>query len=465
MAEITIESPQRVDRVGRPAPAPGEHLDRVTWMIRLRWWAAAAMAVLVALAMAADVTTEGARLLALVGGLVLANLAFARAASAMNGATPSHAVEDLLALQISVDIGVLLGALHLAGGAENPFVLLSLVLLALAAIVLPLRRAIWIAGAASIVYLALIAGEAAGVLPHYGLRFAVPLALGVDSPTLALWRSPMYVAGLGFAHLGAGLTVLLLVAALVGRIREAERLHREQQAQAAEHERLARIGALVAGVAHTIRNPLQGVMSCVDLLQQGHSRSREASAEILELLAEGVGRIESVTGRLLTLARETPMAPGPTDVYELVQDAMRVCEPKARSREVSLVLACQLPAPLHLWVCPNRLTEAVANVIDNAVDASTAGGEVTIALHPAAEGGVRMEVRDRGCGIADADLPRIFEPFFTTKAVGEGTGLGLAITRQVVEDYGGAMRVVSQPGGGTIVSIALPACHAARPSD
>lgn len=434
----------------------------MAWMIRLRWSAVGTMGLLVALAASMGVTDQAGRLLALVAGLGLANLAFARAADALTCGTSPRVIEDLLALQISVDIGVLLTALHLAGGAENPFILLSLVLLALAAIVLPLRRAVWIAGTASLLYVTSIAAEASGLLTHHALRLGLPTTAAHTGAQL--WQSPMYVAGLGIAHLGAGLTVLLLVAALVGRIRLAERTQREQQAQVEERERLARIGALVAGVAHTIRNPLQGVMSCVDLLQQGHARSPAASAEILDLLAEGVARIESVTSQLLSLARETPMAPGPTDAQELVQDAVHACEPKARSRGVELNLACSLKLPTLLWVCPNRLTNALANVIDNAIDASRSGGRVDVDLQPHASEKVQINVRDCGSGIAETDLPHIFEPFFTTKAVGEGSGLGLAITRQVVEDYGGELRVASQSGDGTLVSITLPAHRTASTS-
>ncbi len=454
MAVIRIANPSDIAAAFGPETAPGEQLDRVAWMIRLRWWAAASMAVLVSLAGVAGVTDQTGRLLALAVGLALANLAFSRAVATVTSATPTGVIEDLLALQISVDVGTLLAGLHLAGGAENPFVLLSLVQLSLAAIVLPLQRAVWIAGGASLLYVAMTGAEASGLLPHHGLNFGV---LNPAAPTAAaLWRSPIYVAGLGLAHLGAGLTVLLLVAALVGRIRKAERGLREQQARAAERERLARIGALVAGVAHTIRNPLQGVMSCVDLLHQGSTRSPQASAEIMELLAEGVARIESVTSRLLTLARETPTEPAPIDALELVQDALRVCEPKARTRNVELVLSNRLPALTQLLVCPNRLTEALANVIDNAVDATAPGGRVDVKLLASLGSRVRIDVQDRGCGIADADLAHIFEPFFTTKAVGEGTGLGLAITRQVVEDYGGELGVASQIGEGTQLTITLP---------
>ena len=451
MAVLLLENPREVAASALIRPGAGEQLERLVWMIRLRWWAIAAIASLASGAGLAGVTQQTPQLLALALGLLIANALFARVTRTMTSATPCAAIEDLLALQISVDITVLLGALHLAGGADNPFILLSLVLLALAAIVLPLARAISIAVAASLMYVGMIAAEAVGVLPHNALQLGQTTGPHGGAP--ALWQSPTYLLGLGLAHLGSGLSVQLLVATLVRTIRVAERTLREQQAIAEQRERLARVGALVSGVAHTIRNPLHGMMSCVDMLQRDHARSPQASAEILELLGEGVARIASVTKRLLTLARETPTAPGSTDVAALLHDAVRSCEFKSRERSIDVELNAAPELAARLWVCPDRLTEAITNIIDNAIDASTTGGKVTVSAALCGKRGVQIIVHDCGTGIAEADLPHIFEPFFTTKAIGEGTGLGLAITRQVVEDYGGELRVASQAGEGTTVTI------------
>jgi two-component system sensor histidine kinase HydH len=103
---------------------------------------------------------------------------------------------------------------------------------------------------------------------------------------------------------------------------------------------------------------------------------------------------------------------------------------------------------------PARLKQVVLNLLLNAVAATDEGG--SIAMQAAIEGsGVGLVVRDTGCGIAPADLPRIFEESFTTRA--DGDGLGLPIARRIVEEHGGAIRVESMTGQGTTFTVWLPA--------
>jgi signal transduction histidine kinase len=204
-----------------------------------------------------------------------------------------------------------------------------------------------------------------------------------------------------------------------------------------------------------IRNPLHGVMNCVDILQAQLPPDDKGTAEVLELMSEGVAKIENVTSRLLVLTREGPAQRVATDLRVLVQDALQFANMRARARKVPVEVEAGEVAPVD--VDPERLTEALANIIDNAIDACREGDRVTIRveeLHDPA--GVRIEVEDTGEGIGADDLGKVFDPFFTTKPIGEGTGLGLAITRQVVEDHEGEVSVTSQPGGGTTVRIDLP---------
>jgi signal transduction histidine kinase len=100
----------------------------------------------------------------------------------------------------------------------------------------------------------------------------------------------------------------------------------------------------------------------------------------------------------------------------------------------------------------------LTNLAVNAIDASPEGAKVTIRTAPdGADGGVLLEVVDRGTGIDPAIRDRIFDPFFTTKPVGEGTGLGLSISYGIVADHGGSIEVDSEPGRGTRFLVHLPA--------
>ena len=106
----------------------------------------------------------------------------------------------------------------------------------------------------------------------------------------------------------------------------------------------------------------------------------------------------------------------------------------------------------------DRVCEAVANVVGNAIDASQNGDVITIrALRQSIpEATLLLEVEDRGEGIAEDNLHKVLDPFFSTKPVGEGSGLGLAIAQQVVTDHGGSLAIVSKEGEGTRVRMVFP---------
>jgi signal transduction histidine kinase len=454
---LRIESPKPNAEPVIQLPEPTELIERVNWFVRLRWRASAAILGVVLLASALDVVTARTTLFALGLAHLAGNVGFNVIAHRVNEATPRPTLQNVLALQIVFDLAILMTLLHFAGGADNPFMMLSVFHMAFAGMLLPLRKALAIGVFTGMAYAAMVLAEASGVLAHHALHIG---SLHAASPSL--WTSPLFMLGYLSAYGLTGLGVIIFVHDLVHRIREAEALRRQHAQIAQARERLARIGSLVAGVAHTIRNPLHGVLSCIDMLQNRIDRQDGSTAEILELMTEGVNRIENVTSRLLVLARETPPPSAPVDIAALVQDAMQFAEVRARARGVEVRLEIQEVAPLP--VDTERLTDAVSNVIDNAIDACAPDDTVTVRIQPtpAPGEGVRIEVADTGKGIAEDEIARIFEPFFTTKPVHEGTGLGLAITRQVVEDHNGDIRVTSQLGTGTTVCIDLPLQATAR---
>jgi signal transduction histidine kinase len=102
-----------------------------------------------------------------------------------------------------------------------------------------------------------------------------------------------------------------------------------------------------------------------------------------------------------------------------------------------------------------KINQVALNLIANAIDACSEGGQVTVSTR-AVDGGVEIEIRDTGCGIDPAIRDKIFDPFFTTKPQGQGTGLGLSISHGIVADHGGSIRVQSSPGQGATFTVRLP---------
>ena len=451
MATLHLHSPKPVALTGALEPEPGELTLRLAWLVALRWRAALCIGVVIGVAAALRVVTAVGMLYALAGVHALGNLAMARMADQATEATPLKTLQNQLALQLAFDLTLLIGLLHFAGGADNPFVMLTLVHMAFAAMLLPLYKALSLGLYCVALFAAMVLAEAMGFLDHHALYLGGS-NVGVTA-YVHLWNSPMYTLGYLGAYALTGLTIIVLVHGLVHRMRTAEAERRGHERVAQVQERLARVGALVAGVAHTVRNPLHGVLSCVEMLQRRIDMADTNTRELLELMAEGVSRIEAVTNRLLTLTRQAKAPHALTDIAALVQDTTHFVAMRAQARGVALAVDVQ-PVP-QVPADAERLAEALTNVIDNAVDACAAGQSVAVRVYRMADC-VRMEVQDHGLGIADADLAHIFEPFFTTKPIGEGTGLGLAITRQIIEDHDGALAVLSKPGAGTTVRMDLP---------
>lgn len=158
----------------------------------------------------------------------------------------------------------------------------------------------------------------------------------------------------------------------------------------------------------------------------------------------------------VALPRDAPLRTRTVDLRQVVREALAFAGRAAQAEEgpTSTPVVLVPGPPVTAVVDPDRIGEAVANVIDNAVHACRDGGTVEVSVLGYGETAT-IAVRDDGTGITPEDLGRVFDPFFTTKAVGEGTGLGLAITRRIVEDHGGGVEVSSDTSG-TRVCLRLP---------
>ena len=252
-------------------------------------------------------------------------------------------------------------------------------------------------------------------------------------------------------------TVADVLASIIHR-KQTEELKEQHERVARSRERMARLGELSAGVAHNIRNPLHGVLGCVKILEGEAIRDEPSSPEILTMMRDGLERIERVTRRLLSFARETTPSLVPTNVADLLEDVLSLTSVQADDKNVSLKIDAEISAQGMLnadWV-----VEGLTCVVSNAIDASSGGGTVTLSARidkdDDNERQLWLEVSDTGCGIPESDIPRVQDPFFTTKPVGEGSGLGLAITRRVMTEHGGDLEIDSRVDEGTCVRLRFP---------
>jgi len=227
-------------------------------------------------------------------------------------------------------------------------------------------------------------------------------------------------------------------------------------------ETMAALGAVVGGVAHEVRNPLFGMSAVLDAFESRFG-DRPEHHPYLPMLRTELGRMAELMQALLEYGKPAQFELTSGRVSEAVANALELCRPLAESHGLSLVFHSEADAyPVSFDL--GRLTQALKNVIENAIQHSPAAGEVTVAATPVtmADGvWVRVSVRDHGPGFAPEDLPRALEPFFSRRS--GGTGLGLPIVSRVLEGHGGRLRLANHPAGGSVVDLELPCVHPSAP--
>jgi two-component system sensor histidine kinase HydH len=232
----------------------------------------------------------------------------------------------------------------------------------------------------------------------------------------------------------------------------------ENPAPMSPEEKRDLLARLLANLAHEIRNPLSSLDVHVQLLEEDMAGSvaavSERSASRLQIIRSEIRRLETIVNQFLQLAGPTALEATPLAINAVVSHTCDLLRPQAAERGVEL--AADLTANLPVIEADSvKLTQALINLVINAIQAVTAGGHVRVrtflAETPAA---VVIEVADDGPGILPQDQARIFEPFYTTKP--DGSGLGLWITQQIVLAHGGSLRVSSDGAHGAAFTVTLP---------
>jgi len=224
-----------------------------------------------------------------------------------------------------------------------------------------------------------------------------------------------------------------------------------------QQEKLAALGTLLANVAHELNNPLAVATMQIDNLQEAWGPG--LWKEDLETLRQAVERCSSVVQGFLALARQQPPTRLAVAFHAVIGDVLVLLRHtlEVDGITVQLHLAEDLPP---LWADANQLHQVVANLITNAHHAlrqTAPPRHLTLTTAVNAERTeVTLHVVDTGPGISEELQHRVFEPFFTTKSREMGSGLGLALCRNIVEGHGGTIRLASQSGHGTTVSVTLP---------
>jgi signal transduction histidine kinase len=210
------------------------------------------------------------------------------------------------------------------------------------------------------------------------------------------------------------------------RLRLQEELRRE--------DRLRAMGRVVAGIAHEIKNPLNSIRLCLQMLARARKAPHSDEEEIQMALGE-VDRLNRLLDSLLLFREQKPANLLPCPVQPVLERVASLVQPQAREKGINLRRdwpQCELQA----WIDPDCLQQSLMNLLLNAIEATPPGGDICLSAQPT-EGAAVIRVADTGPGLSDEQQDHLFEAFYTTKD--RGTGLGLAVTRELVQRLGGSI--------------------------
>ncbi|HEX6785190.1 MAG TPA: ATP-binding protein [Sphingomicrobium sp.] len=248
-----------------------------------------------------------------------------------------------------------------------------------------------------------------------------------------------------------------------------ERAKAEDQLR--QSQKMQALGQLTGGIAHDFNNQLTVIQGSADMLARPELPD-DKRIRFAQAIVQSATNAAALTSQLLAFARRQPLKPERLDLNDLIREMDDLLD-RTMGERVRIVL------DLHRLACRvevdrAQLQSAILNIASNARDAirgahGDGGGTLTIRTRDlGVEGGKRrlaLEIADTGSGMDAETMDRIFEPFFTTKSMGQGTGLGLSQVYGFAAQSGGEVKVASEPGKGTVLTLILPCIDAAPGED
>lgn len=229
------------------------------------------------------------------------------------------------------------------------------------------------------------------------------------------------------------------------------------QDQLVQSGKMAAVGQLAAGVAHEVNNPLQIILSRVQLLMIRHEE-REGLVKDLRLIESNVKRISSIIRSLLDFARHNSgdEEHKEVDLVYLVNQTINLMHHLLEKGKVEARIHVNCDRPSKIAGNTGEMEQVFLNLIINALQSMPeGGGKLEIGIDQI-DGQIVVRMQDTGEGIPEKNLARIFDPFFTTREGTGGTGLGLSIILGIVEKHSGRIEVDSDVGKGTTFTLRFP---------
>jgi signal transduction histidine kinase len=217
----------------------------------------------------------------------------------------------------------------------------------------------------------------------------------------------------------------------------------------AEQDRyLAGIGQVATIIVHDLKNPIISVLGFV-------RRIREGKCDLIQgalIIEDSAQSMQRIVNSVLDFAQQLQLDLKAVDIRNTIRRAYESCMIKADGKRVTLSM-CLPSTPIMKAIDSAQIERALINLIDNAVDASQQGAQVSITASTGKKG-ILITIKDQGVGMSQENLASLFMPFYTTKT--DGTGLGMPISKKVIEAHDGTLTMSSRKGMGTEAVIRLP---------
>jgi two-component system NtrC family sensor kinase len=252
-----------------------------------------------------------------------------------------------------------------------------------------------------------------------------------------------------------------IIWARAGKLAQLQEQTDQVQAQLEHAAKLASVGELAAGIAHEINNPLAVITEQAGLardLISAEFAERITLREVVPFLQQiesAAFRCRDITRRLLQFVRRSEVDLRAHDIRQLIDEVVDGLLAHELAMAGATVVREYAPDVTTVVTDKNQLQQVLVNLLNNAIDALTGPGRITIATAER-NGDLHLSVSDTGRGMSADQLAKVFLPFFTTKEVGRGTGLGLSVSYGIVKNMGGRIEVRSVLGQGSTFTVVLP---------
>ncbi len=338
-------------------------------------------------------------------------------------------------IQLILDVAILTLLLYFSGGSTNPFTLMFLLPLVVAASVLSMRY-IW-----SIALLTIAA--------YSFLLFNYQPFIPLEHHTTEHFN--IHIIGMWWGFVISAALIATFAAKMGHTLRERDHILAETKEKSLRDEQLVTLGSLAAGAAHELGTPLGTITILASELEHQYAEDK-ALSEQLSTLRSQVQRCKETLSTLSASAGQLQAASGkslPLDEYldEIIRQWQQM------RPGISLLISLKGEQPPPLLIAEQTLTQALINIFNNAADASAHDIEITAQWH---ENLLQLTVLDRGAGIDDETNARAGRSIFTTKEGDQGMGLGLFLAYSVIHRLGGEIELTNREGGGACTAVTLP---------